>query len=401
MPRTLKEICNLSGCEDLTIVAGENGLSREIQWTTVIDSIDLIAFSNAGDLNFVTGLGLHAEEDILALTRESFRYRMAGIVFAPGGPYFDAIPQSVLAFGDKHHFPVFSIPWESKISDFTRIIGRFIVNEAYPSRSVNDILKSIVTGKEPFPYETNVTEQLHVQGINKYDAYRVGLLQIVKNPGWEEPQWKSLYGDMVKQLNNACRTGAYVLPLSFGAAVLFLGAEADEIVSPAKLEHLTDIAGELQEAYEHFEIRLGLGNLYRRVEQISSSYDEAALVVNLLKAKTQSEKAIYEYEKMGAYRVIWEAKNQKTAIKFSERTLGALEVHDSVNDTDLMMCLRAYLEYNCSVKETSEKLYLHKNTVLYKLRKIETILDCSLSNQRELFEIQLALMIKDIYELTL
>lgn len=36
------------------------------------------------ELNFVTGIELHSDEDILELTRKAFKYKMVGVVFAPG-----------------------------------------------------------------------------------------------------------------------------------------------------------------------------------------------------------------------------------------------------------------------------------------------------------------------------
>lgn len=395
MEKTLRVICKLPGCEGLVAVAGKGGLDAEVKWTAVIDSLELIQFSNEGDLNFVTGVGLHNDDEILALTKEAFNYNMAGIVFAPGGPYIKNIPEHVLEFADKHDFPILTIPWESKISNYARIIGKFIIDETYPERSLIDVLKAILTGKEVLPFEVQVINQLSRQGINQYDKYRVALIHIVQKEAEEKHKFKDVYSSTLREINDTFFSSAYIVPMKFGAALIFSGSEA---VGKPDMQFSTKMIDQLQQMYHDYEFRLGFGLTYNQIEKLSISYNEAALVVNLVNSKSQEEKNIYEYENLGAYRVIWEGKNQKCAMDFSEKMLGALETYDKINESDLMHCLRTYIEQDCSVKEVSQRLYLHKNTVLYKLKKIESILNCTFSKREDLFNLQFALMIKDVFE---
>ena len=398
MKKTLRAICSQPECKGLTPVAGKKGLDTEVKWTAVIDTIDLIQFSNEGELNFVTGFGLHNDEEILSITREACNYKMAGIVFAPGGPYIKEVPRSVLDFGDRHDFPVLTIPWESKISNYTKAIGKLIIDEAYSDRTITDILKLILTGKELIPFDSAVTNQLTRQGINKFDSYRVAMIHILAHKDVETKPFKEVYSAILKHINDQYNASAFIIPLKNGMAMIFSGSSAVDIVEKQQVRLMADTLSRLQDKYEGYELRLGFGEMCSKIEKISGSYNEAAVVVNLLSAKTQKEKGIYQYDKLGIYKVIWESKNQKVAMDFSYSILNALEVYDEVNDTDLMNCLRTYIECDCSVKEVSQRLYLHKNTVLYKLKKIESILDCTFSKREDLFNLQYALMIKDVFE---
>lgn len=55
-----------------------------------------------------------------------------------------------------------------------------------------------------------------------------------------------------------------------------------------------------------------------------------------------------------------------------------------------------YLQMNGSVQKTADALHIHRNTVNYKLHKLEDLLDCDLSDFSVRFTLQLALMIKEI-----
>ena len=117
---------NLPGCEDLKLVAGEKGLDREILWVSTVDNSDIVPYTNPGDFNFVTGVGANTKEELMKITVAAFERQLAGLVFCPNSPYLDEVPEEILAFGDEHDFPMFMIPWETKISDLLRIIGRYI-----------------------------------------------------------------------------------------------------------------------------------------------------------------------------------------------------------------------------------------------------------------------------------
>ena len=80
--------------------------------------------------------------------------------------------------------------------------------------------------------------------------------------------------------------------------------------------------------------------------------------------------------------------------EFHDETIGDLEVYDEVNNTDYVELLINYFENNCKVNETASSLYIHRNTVNYKINKIEEILDLNLSDIGDRSKVYLSLMIR-------
>ena len=68
--------------------------------------------------------------------------------------------------------------------------------------------------------------------------------------------------------------------------------------------------------------------------------------------------------------------------------------YDEVNNTDYVELLINYFENNCKVNETASSLYIHRNTVNYKINKIEEILDLNLSDIGDRSKVYLSLMIR-------
>lgn len=66
--------------------------------------------------------------------------------------------------------------------------------------------------------------------------------------------------------------------------------------------------------------------------------------------------------------------------KYCTPQLTALETYDKKTNSDLLNTLICYFEHNQNLKETSETMYLHRNTVKYRLSKCEEILETDLNN---------------------
>lgn len=84
------------------------------------------------------------------------------------------------------------------------------------------------------------------------------------------------------------------------------------------------------------------------------------------------------------------AKNN-TIIEFTHETIGAIAAYDNEKGLDLLHTLSTYLFYQGNVSQTSRALSLHRQSLLYRLRKIESLTNRSLHNNDDLFLLQLCL----------
>ena len=70
--------------------------------------------------------------------------------------------------------------------------------------------------------------------------------------------------------------------------------------------------------------------------------------------------------------------------------LGMLENYDVENGTDLLETLRVYVETGCNQSETAQKLYVHLNTLKYRLKRINEIAGVDFKDRDTLFHIELS-----------
>ena len=80
---------------------------------------------------------------------------------------------------------------------------------------------------------------------------------------------------------------------------------------------------------------------------------------------------------------------------FYHNQLDVLIEHDNKNNTDFLSTLKVYLECFNNISKTAKILVIHRNTLLYRITKIEDILGCSLTDPSVCIELLLALVIKN------
>ena len=76
--------------------------------------------------------------------------------------------------------------------------------------------------------------------------------------------------------------------------------------------------------------------------------------------------------------------------------LGPLAAYDQKQDTNLIDTLAAYFFHNEDINATAKTLFVHPNTVRYRLERAAELLDCDLGSTDQRFQIYLALKIASL-----
>ena len=76
--------------------------------------------------------------------------------------------------------------------------------------------------------------------------------------------------------------------------------------------------------------------------------------------------------------------------EMAERVLRGLLLPENRELLDTLLC---YLKTNCNARAAAEQMYLHVNTLHYRLKKIQAILNRDLGEMDDLFDVMLALKI--------
>lgn len=145
---------------------------------------------------------------------------------------------------------------------------------------------------------------------------------------------------------------------------------------------------------EPFCIYTGVGAKAESVTQIGHSFAQAEKVLRLQKKRKQQN--VLSYEQTGLYKIIFSLEGQEVLEEFFQETMGALLAYDEIKGSDYVEFLQRYFQLDCNVTQIAEDMHLHRNSVTYKLHKIEEILEVSLADKMVQTKLMVALMMLEM-----
>ena len=115
------------------------------------------------------------------------------------------------------------------------------------------------------------------------------------------------------------------------------------------------------------------------------SYQEACIAITL--PRLMGKKSfIQHFSQLGVFAIIF-ANEPETVKNYCLQVLGKIIEHDKKYGTDLLDTLRILLDNSCSWTTTANQMYVHVNTVYYRMFKVQKLLNVDFS----LFETRLHL----------
>ncbi|AMA72884.1 hypothetical protein ACH33_08460 [Aneurinibacillus sp. XH2] len=138
----------------------------------------------------------------------------------------------------------------------------------------------------------------------------------------------------------------------------------------------------------HFHLRIGVGQSYRQFKNAHLSYQEATQALLLY---PYYQKPLIFYDELGVFQLLIHLQEGNILESFVHRYLGPLIEEDRLKGSDLLYTLKVYLENNGSKKLASEKLYIVRQSLYYRLEKIKELLGQDFMSPENQLALQLAL----------
>ncbi|MCK4257641.1 MAG: PucR family transcriptional regulator ligand-binding domain-containing protein [Halanaerobiales bacterium] len=136
---------------------------------------------------------------------------------------------------------------------------------------------------------------------------------------------------------------------------------------------------------------IGVSSPSKGLFHLKESYLEAKETIRIALI-TNSSKEIFYYDKLGISRILHQI-DLSVLKKFLSDALGVLIQYDQKNNTELVKTLDYYFECDGNLKRLAKKLYVHYNTVLYRIERIQTILDVDFKDRDVRLNLEIALKI--------
>ena len=372
--------------KDVRLVAGKEGMSNLVTWVHMVEVSEVTDFLTGGEIAFITGIGISSPSEVLSLVEHIYEKHAAGVVINTG-PFLEKIPEEVVSFCEENGRPLFEVPWRVHLAEIMRV---FCYEITLADRKTAEIAAAFRTALLFPKQEELYVVPLSQRGFPASWSYTV----IVAAP-------KTASMVTSKRMEKIEMTLSNYMSHSYQDFSLF--HSEDELIAitgnyseSKNTDFVTTLRHYLNEIRHPSEIfYFGAGKSTGSVRCIYKSYRQAKAVVKLLKNGHVSQGQIF-YSKMGFYKLLMNIEDQEVLEDYCKNTIAPVVEYDKKNNSSLVEVLSAYLKNNGSVKETADELYVHRNTVNYKLNKIKELTGMNLSAMDARLQLSAALMVINI-----
>jgi len=166
-----------------------------------------------------------------------------------------------------------------------------------------------------------------------------------------------------------------------------------EMPPTADLKYLLKIAEMIEQKLENelsLKTVIGIGTPARHLRELPDRYKEALIAIDVGRV-FDADKSIINFESLGIGRLIYQLPTTLCKIFLSEvfkrNPIEAL-------DQETLFTIDKFFENSLNVSETSRKLFVHRNTLVYRLEKIKKITGLDLREFDHAIVFKVALMVK-------
>ena len=158
-------------------------------------------------------------------------------------------------------------------------------------------------------------------------------------------------------------------------------------------KELQKIAKSISQTVEqelNIKVIIGIGTVVTHIRDLARAYKEAGVAIDVGKV-FETEKGIINYENLGIGRLIYQLPTTLCQMflqeVFKKNPIDAL-------DQETLLTINKFFENNLNVSETARKLFVHRNTLVYRLEKIKKLTGLDLREFDDAITFKVALMVK-------
>lgn len=176
--------------------------------------------------------------------------------------------------------------------------------------------------------------------------------------------------------------------------------QSNEFFIFLKLEsnaHLKDIVEAIKKEVDNKSkntiVTIGVSNTYTSLRKIKKLYNESYLA-----ALFDKNKIVY-YDFLNTIKLLYPLREDDGIKDYYSGTIGKLVEYDIENKASLVETLEFYFRYDFNNKVTASKLFIHVETLRYRLKRIEEITGYSINDSEGRFTLQMGLKLRKIIKI--
>lgn len=430
----------------LSLLCGERGLSRIMNWVYVSEDISTTSFLQGGELIITTGLSSHSSSHWLRdFIQAIVRQNACGLIVNLGDylAQKDITPE-IISYCNEHDFPVFAMPWKTHIYDITHDYYNRIFYDTQTDNTITNAFFSLLRKDEDADRSILILEEYNYPRSSSYcvctllsgeeqsgsaDFQPAPLLpdDSLQNDSLAQPfsplhpkkdgkdaRLLHTITNYLKETLPDChlcvtaRTYTMICPISGTQMHLprtqtsAAGSQTNTTASKSISNRQSDIStlaatmerllSTLRSAGSTSNFHIGIGNVVDSLSLLSDSFRNAKAALSMAVFQQQE---IFSYNEMGFYKLLLSIDDTKLLNDYVQEYLGTLLAYDEAHHSNYAETLRQYILCSGSLQAVAAAMYCHRNTVNYRLHALREDFGIALDDINQRFHYLTAFYILD------
>lgn len=381
MAVTVRDILNLPSFKNITILAGENSLDNVVSQVSIADSpvsdVDYLV-SKEGDFYLSEFyFAKDSIQDMYSFLNTIINTKGSGLCLLD--EYIKKLPDEIVEHCNNKHLPVFLISVDVPYALMIKEIMELIIADGQNMLLEKEIT-SIIEGTIDDKSKLKILRHLNPHFQNNIMAFYVFF-----NSNTEAT---------ITEVCNIFNRNVLSSGILYRKGVLGLVTctESDLEQIDDKIQYYIDKLAPLSGIAS-----VGISDTNNKLKDAAKAINQSLTAAEIGLSNNEKE-TIVKYHDLGTMRLLMLLSGQSELEEFSNSIIGTLIEYDKMTNSQIYTTMYAFYKNNYHYKKTAQSLFVHENTVRYRIEKAEEIIKSksSADDFRETFSV--ALKCKNIIE---
>ncbi|MCD7724064.1 MAG: helix-turn-helix domain-containing protein [Clostridiales bacterium] len=272
-------------------------------------------------------------------------------------------------------------------SEDTYMIGKIAVSQlqnliiAYKERyDRNNFFQNLLLDNMLLVDIYNRAKKLHIEATVPRAVF------LIETENEKDNEMESAISELLGSMFSS-QTGDYITAVDESNVILIkmLAPEDDY----TRLDQVANTIVDMMNMEAMLNVRVAYGTIVGELKEVSKSYKEAKMALDVGKI-FYAEKKVTAYNTLGIGRLIYQLPINLCRI-FIDEIFGS-NIPDELDD-ETLTTINKFFENNLNVSETSRQLFVHRNTLVYRIEKLEKTTGLDIRTFDDALTFKIALMV--------
>lgn len=155
-----------------------------------------------------------------------------------------------------------------------------------------------------------------------------------------------------------------------------------------------DVQQRLRLQIPDMTFNIGVSRPYSGIQGIRDAFTEAIRALELGRPLQSDNDNMIFFSDLGIYKLFHPSSGPEDLEEFYRETIAPIEIYDVTHGTQLLETLQRFFERNYGLTDAAESLFVHVNTLKYRLQKVEEISGCRISEAEGRLRLQLGVKLR-------